>query len=208
MVRKTDQRVINHKSQTVSFSSSIMELMIELFNLFIFIFNSITKTTQNPHCEYVTFETIQTYKGHKPDRTIVTKQTSHNDSTVNLTPTPSPSNTNNNNNNKTDVKAVTTTTPPTTNNKKTVSPILRKNEYSQFENECLQSHNEYRTKHGVKPLKLNKKLCKFAEEWAKIIATRGNPVHRSNSPYGENIFCAWSSGSDLVVNGREPVDNW
>ncbi|KAJ9594555.1 hypothetical protein L9F63_027462, partial [Diploptera punctata] len=42
-----------------------------------------------------------------------------------------------------------------------------------FTAECLKAHNEYREKHGVPPLKLNKKLCKYSEEWAKRLATRG-----------------------------------
>lgn len=29
---------------------------------------------QDPQCEFLTFETIQTYRGHKPDRTIVMKE--------------------------------------------------------------------------------------------------------------------------------------
>lgn len=40
--------------------------------------------------------------------------------------------------------------------------------YSEFEKACLKAHNEFRVKHAVAPLKLNKKLCRFAEEWAKV----------------------------------------
>lgn len=80
---------------------------------------------------------------------------------------------------------------------------------SEFEMDCLKAHNEFRSKHGVQMLKLNEKLCKFAEEWAINLASRANPVHRSNSPYGENIFCSWSNSSyGLVVYGREPVEHW
>lgn len=79
----------------------------------------------------------------------------------------------------------------------------------EFEIDCLKAHNEFRSKHGVKMLKLNEKLCKFAEEWAINLASKANPIHRSNSPYGENIFCSWSnSPHGLVVHGREPVEHW
>lgn len=80
--------------------------------------------------------------------------------------------------------------------------------FSDFEIECLKAHNEYRTKHGVPALKLNKKLCRYAEEWAKVLAARGMMVHRNNSEYGENIFGLWSSNSTGAIDGREPVDNW
>lgn len=57
-------------------------------------------------------------------------------------------------------------------------------------------------------MRLNKKLCKFAEEWAKVIAARGTPAHRLNSPYGENIFCSWSSNAAVTVEGWEPAEHW
>lgn len=80
--------------------------------------------------------------------------------------------------------------------------------FSNFEQECLKAHNEYRKQHGVQPLKLNKKLCKYAEEWAKVLAARGMMVHRSNSEYGENIFNLWCSNTSIIIDGREPVDHW
>lgn len=93
---------------------------------------------------------------------------------------------------------------------KSQSPVLRKtaSSHSEFERECLRAHNEFRTKHAVPTLRLNKKLCKFAEEWAKVIAARGTPAHRLNSPYGENIFCSWSSNAAVTVEGWEPAEHW
>lgn len=196
MVRKKDQRVINKKNN---------------------------QNPQSPHCRVVTLETIQTYRGHKPDKTVITKETTENPAQIakicssisemqNLairSNSPPP--------NQLQTQSQSSSPPPSTattsiTNKslksKSPSPTLRKSVFSKFELECLEAHNEYRTKHCVPRLKLNKKLCRFAEEWAKIIATRGTAVHRNNSPYGENIFCAWSSTSDLVIGGKEPVDNW
>lgn len=91
----------------------------------------------------------------------------------------------------------------------TPSPINRKSFYSDFEIECLKTHNEYRARHGVPALKISKRMCKHAEEWARILASRGVLIHRNNSQYGENIFCLWSSNANNNhVSGREVVDSW
>lgn len=77
-----------------------------------------------------------------------------------------------------------------------------------FEDEFLKAHNEYRRKHGVPPLEISKKLCKYAEEWAKTIAKKGSMEHRDQNDYGENIFYAWSSDPNFTVSGKDPVDKW
>ncbi|XP_053664472.1 uncharacterized protein LOC128713635 [Anopheles marshallii] len=254
MVRKTDQRVINHKG-----------------------------SQKDPLCEVITMETIQTYKGHKPDRTVVFKEKfdlSGNDMSrsfstgklsigsprLSISPLrtilttsaeleKNRSKSDRNNNTSLDSKAsssdskrlnsqsvVGSLRPKSLDrSNNNASPLLRHSKspskvlstsslrpsyggsqsslrgstpslYTEFERECLKAHNEYRARHGVLPLKLSKRLCRFAEEWAKVIAARGVLVHRSNSAYGENIFCSWSSsitaGSSMIVSGREPVENW
>lgn len=70
-----------------------------------------------------------------------------------------------------------------------------------FEEECLKAHNEYRTLHGVEPLKLNKKMCKESQEWAKHLACKGVAEHRKNTPYGENIYLCWSSNPSYTITG-------
>ncbi|XP_055529626.1 uncharacterized protein LOC129721273 [Wyeomyia smithii] len=244
MVRKTDQRVINHKG-----------------------------SQKDPLCEVITMETIQTYKGHKPDRTVVFKEKfdlSGNDMnkslstsklmmgsprlsisplrTILTTTTELETGKSDRNNNTTTTSTVIReqqfqTRPksldrgnnnisngyifsipkstrfsksPSIGNLRHKSPSLsasqsslRRSIFSDFELDCLKTHNEYRTKHGVLPLKLNKRLCRYADEWAKVIAARGVLVHRSNSQYGENIFCSWSSpNANVSITGREPVENW
>lgn len=77
-----------------------------------------------------------------------------------------------------------------------------------FEEEFLQAHNDYRRKHGVPLLELNKKLCKYAEEWAKVLVKKGKMEHRDQNDYGENIFSAWSSDPNFVVSGKDAVDKW
>uniref|UniRef100_A0AAG5DD05 SCP domain-containing protein n=1 Tax=Anopheles atroparvus TaxID=41427 RepID=A0AAG5DD05_ANOAO len=264
MVRKTDQRVINHRG-----------------------------SQKDPICEVITMETIQTYKGHKPDRTVVFKEKfdlTGNDmgrplSTGRLSVSSprlsiSPLRTilttsaelerkrrgtcdrNNNtatliNNAQTVLKntkvvvkeaskpisrglgRMTASTTQTSFRPKSVdrsnnndassldhmkSPSIGSLRpygtqssirgsatlYTEFQRECLKAHNEYRRRHGVLPLKLSTRLCRYADEWAKVIAARGVLVHRSNSQYGENIFCSWSSPNivSVGVSGQEPVEHW
>jgi len=77
-----------------------------------------------------------------------------------------------------------------------------------FAEQCLKAHNEYRKKHGVSQLKLNKKLCKYSQEWAETIAKKDMMEHRSDKKYGENIFCVWSDDPKFRVKGKEAVESW
>ncbi|KAK4872975.1 hypothetical protein RN001_015004 [Aquatica leii] len=86
--------------------------------------------------------------------------------------------------------------------------ISSKTDESSFEIDFLNAHNEYRQKHGVPPLTLDKKLCKYSEEWAKILSSKNNLEHRKNCPYGENIYCMYSSDPSFKLTGRAPVDKW
>ncbi|KAF5289263.1 hypothetical protein FQA39_LY15193 [Lamprigera yunnana] len=86
--------------------------------------------------------------------------------------------------------------------------ISIKGKQGDFEEDFLNAHNEYRQKHGVPPLKLDKKLCKYSEEWAKILSSKNNLEHRKNCPYGENIYCMYSSDPNFILTGRAPVDKW
>lgn len=77
-----------------------------------------------------------------------------------------------------------------------------------FEDDFLEAHNDYRKRHGVPALKLDKKLCKYSEEWAKHLAQKNTLEHRPGSNYGENIYCLYSSDPNFKVNGHTPVDTW
>lgn len=77
-----------------------------------------------------------------------------------------------------------------------------------FQNECLHAHNEFRKKHGVLPLKLNREICRFSQEWANYLIKKNILQHSSNKDYGENLFCIQSSNPNFTINGREPVENW
>lgn len=71
-----------------------------------------------------------------------------------------------------------------------------------FEEQCLQIHNELRSQHGVHPLKLNRRMCREAKDWAKTLAAKEKMEHKPNIPYGENIFSCWSSNPSHVITGK------
>ncbi|XP_069985297.1 uncharacterized protein [Penaeus vannamei] len=68
--------------------------------------------------------------------------------------------------------------------------------------------NEYRKKHGVNKLKLNKEMNKYAKEWAKKLAKDEKMSHRPDNKYGENVFCLSSNSKTFKVKGDEVVDKW
>jgi len=77
-----------------------------------------------------------------------------------------------------------------------------------FQKEALDSHNQCREKHGVAPLKIDKKLCSFAQEWANKLAKEDSFEHRTSQEYGENLYCSWSSNPKAKCAGSKPVDSW
>ncbi|KAJ8973072.1 hypothetical protein NQ317_002287 [Molorchus minor] len=77
-----------------------------------------------------------------------------------------------------------------------------------FQLECLQAHNEYRKKHGVPPLKLNKEMCRVSQEWANRLIRTNVLQHSNNREYGENLFCIQSSNPNFSISGKDAVDNW
>lgn len=77
-----------------------------------------------------------------------------------------------------------------------------------FEEVALKKHNEYRKKHGCSSLKLDKKLCKYSQEWADKLAKENKFEHRQNAKYGENLYCSWSSNPKSGCPGDKPVESW
>ncbi|XP_012281967.1 repressed by EFG1 protein 1 isoform X3 [Orussus abietinus] len=86
--------------------------------------------------------------------------------------------------------------------------VRRSGPPKEFVRVCLETHNLYRARHGVPPLRLSKQLCKTSQEWASILATKGRLEHRANTDYGENLYCMWSSNPKTIVSGEEPVNEW
>ncbi|XP_059617497.1 uncharacterized protein LOC132262290 [Phlebotomus argentipes] len=76
--------------------------------------------------------------------------------------------------------------------------------FSNFQIECLNAHNDRRAAHGSSPLTLNGDLCRYAQEWANHLAAKGQMFHRTNSPYGENIYFSYG----MTVTGKTAVDSW
>ncbi|XP_039630178.1 uncharacterized protein LOC120542095 isoform X1 [Polypterus senegalus] len=77
---------------------------------------------------------------------------------------------------------------------------------AEFETEALECHNAYRKLHGVPALSLSRELCQDAQQWANHLASLGTIQH-SNSNYGENLYCKWSSNK-ADATGKDVVDYW
>lgn len=75
-------------------------------------------------------------------------------------------------------------------------------EYDNFCNEALQAHNNYRKKHHADPLKLNKELCKIAQNYANHLANVGRLQHSDNTYHNKSI------GENLYsCSGKEATEN-
>jgi len=81
-------------------------------------------------------------------------------------------------------------------------------EFSKLQREGLEANNKMREKHGVKPLKLTKKLCDYAQEWADKLAKEDRLQHRTNNKYGENLYSSWSSDPKAKVSTKEAMESW
>jgi len=77
-----------------------------------------------------------------------------------------------------------------------------------FQEDALNSHNNYRKKHHSPKLILNKDLCSIAQEYAELISQSGNFTHSKNEfrgeILGENIFYCYGT----PINGFEMTDDW
>ncbi|KAG5897860.1 hypothetical protein JTB14_024894 [Gonioctena quinquepunctata] len=139
---------------------------------------------QQPTLETITRETIETFRGERTECKITTETKDTNEKY-------SPD----------QIKALTDRSikKPT---------VKKKNPKMDFQNECIRAHNEYRSKHGVPPLKLNRDMCKVSQDWANHLIKKGVLLHSNNRDYGENLFCVQSSNPLFTVDGKEPVQNW
>lgn len=78
---------------------------------------------------------------------------------------------------------------------------------NRFQEGGLNAHNKFRKIHETKPLKLNLKMCKEAEDYAKVLARKGGLQH-ANVKDGENLAYACSSASGKGLSGAEATKNW
>lgn len=91
-------------------------------------------------------------------------------------------------------------------NLRTATTMCGGEKFSEFQVDCLDAHNDYRSRHGVPPLDLNKGLCKYAEDHAKFLAQCGIEKPSKGS-YGENIFIKCSQRK-VYADAYEPVMKW
>ncbi|XP_031560007.1 titin-like isoform X3 [Actinia tenebrosa] len=73
-----------------------------------------------------------------------------------------------------------------------------------FKNECVISHNYYRSLHGAPPLKWSTMLANEAQTFAEKLTKSGSFMHSGSKEIGECL--AFSFGLDL--SGRDAVDTW
>ena len=78
---------------------------------------------------------------------------------------------------------------------------------SDFQKNGLEAHNKFRKIHGTSALTLNQKMCKEAEDYAKVLARKGQLQHASVKD-GENLAYACSGGSGNGFNGAEATKRW
>lgn len=78
--------------------------------------------------------------------------------------------------------------------------------FSEFEQEALKKHNDYRALHGCPPLTLNRDLCTVAQKWSDHLAATKKFEHSSDSGYGENLYSSASSGKE--VSGDGATEAW
>ncbi|XP_072399922.1 uncharacterized protein [Diabrotica undecimpunctata] len=142
---------------------------------------------QEPKLETITRETIETFRGERTECKITTEKK---DTEEKCPP---------------DIIEALTDKVLRSNTKPSVK---KKNSKMDFQQECLQAHNEYRLKHGVPPLKLNKEMCRVSQDWANNLIKKSVLKHSNNRDYGENLFCIQSSNPNFTVNGRKAVENW
>ncbi|XP_076679548.1 Golgi-associated plant pathogenesis-related protein 1-like [Andrena cerasifolii] len=72
----------------------------------------------------------------------------------------------------------------------------------------LKLHNQYRARHKSPPLKLDKKLSEYAQEWAESLAERGVLCYRPDTKYGENIFVSFWRNVPHRISPKDPIDAW
>ena len=82
---------------------------------------------------------------------------------------------------------------------------MKEGKLGNFKDVCLQTHNQYRAKHGAPPLKWSKECATKAEKWANHLAKTKKLEHSQQKGLGENLACFVRSSE---VAGNEPVDMW
>lgn len=85
--------------------------------------------------------------------------------------------------------------------------------HDDFDAQCLQAHNDYRTKHSAKTLTYASDLTKHAQAWADKLVKDDKFAHSkctldSGEKIGENIAMKWTSDPSARYTGQQIVDQW
>lgn len=73
---------------------------------------------------------------------------------------------------------------------------------------CIQTHNEFRAKHGCPPLKFNLKISKFSQRWADHLMMKGLFKHSITQKFGENLHVYNTTDLNYQYTGKEGVTAW
>ncbi|XP_040077217.1 Golgi-associated plant pathogenesis-related protein 1-like [Ixodes scapularis] len=79
---------------------------------------------------------------------------------------------------------------------------------TKFREECLKIHNEYRNRHQSPPMVLDEKINLWAQDWAEDNAAQDIMEHRSNNPYGENLYMFGPLPAPQGPNPKDVVSAW
>lgn len=83
---------------------------------------------------------------------------------------------------------------------------LIKKSYEEYQLVLLDIHNKERQKHSISNLELNEDLCRYAQEHAKEMATKGKIYHSNisnlkkfgSTVFGENVACGQKTEKSVV----------
>lgn len=76
------------------------------------------------------------------------------------------------------------------------------NSQRQFQQEMLQSHNTYRSRHCVPPLRLDDNLSQLAQVYAERMARANSLIQGDTTDVGQNSFMKYTSSYLDHVNGK------
>ena len=75
-------------------------------------------------------------------------------------------------------------------------------------NEITAYVNEYRSRHGAKPLKWDDTIAKFSQEYSYYLVSNNLFQHSGNVSYGENLAYFQGQGNEVMVLIKKSIDLW
>ena len=68
--------------------------------------------------------------------------------------------------------------------------------------------NEYRSRHGAKPLKWNNTVARFSQDYSYYLVSNNLFQHSGNVLYGENLAYFQGQGNDVMKLIKKSIDLW